>query len=182
MPKFLSRKHGLHHGYWKHQANLWFLSHTVQPGLHLWKLQPIAKKMVVEHKLGLMERGCIGRVHWYQDSFLQGHIYWKSVTKYSPLPKKIDITKLENKTLTFDATQKIGYYKMRDYLNAGTWAKSLGHPINISFVFLSPFEVHWIICIFWAFPQQPVSSIDTLNVMFRMLCFLFQEVLLLLAT
>jgi hypothetical protein len=44
------------------------------------------------------------------------------VAKYSILPKKIDITKLKNKTLTFDATQKIGYYKMRDYLNAGTWA------------------------------------------------------------
>jgi hypothetical protein len=72
--------------------------------------------------MGLMERGWIGRVHWYQYSFLQGHIYWKSVTKYSPLPKNIDITKLKNKTLTFDATLKIGYYKMRDYLNAGTWA------------------------------------------------------------
>jgi hypothetical protein len=40
--------------------------------------------------------------------------------------------------------------------------QSLGHPINISFVFPSPFEVHWIFCIFWAFPQQPVSSVDTL--------------------
>lgn len=107
-----------------------------------------------------LELGCIGRVSLISILILARHIYWKSVAKYNPLPKKFNITKLKNKTLTFDPTHwLLQNERLFKCLQLG---QSLGHPININIFSPSPFEVHPIFYICWAFPPQEVISMDTL--------------------
>ncbi len=127
------------------------LGEKVQIQLASWTLEASSKTL----NLVALEE-----YHWYQYSFLQGRIYWKFVAKYNPLPKNFNITKLKNKTLTFDPTHwLLQNEKLFKCLQLG---QSLGHPININIFSPSPFEVHPIFCICWAFPPQQVISMDTL--------------------
>lgn len=100
-----------------------------------------------------LELGCIG----WKSSLIsililaRAHLLEVYGQRYFPLPKKFNITKLKNKTLTFDPT----HWLLQNERLFKCWQLGqslLGHPINISFFFPSPFEVHQIFCIFWSFP------------------------------
>jgi hypothetical protein len=116
--------------------------------------------------------------HWKHQAKPWTWLHWKSIIDInthsckgafigSLWPKMVPCQKnliLQNwKTKPWHLTPPIGYYKMRDYLyKCWQLGQSLGHPININIFSPSPFEVHPIFCIFWSFPPQQVTSMDTL--------------------